>query len=103
MDPTNPDPQHTARIGLHRAILLPPVAVVVELGPLVAAVRALRLRGRGGRGRGRRFSPAGARILADGRHRGGALHHLPVADVLVPVHVGAQARPVVSRMVQIWA
>ncbi len=92
----------TPLVGLHRAILTP-VAVVVELGPLVAAVRALRLWRRGGRGRGRRLCPAGARILADGRHGGGALHHLPVADVLAAMHVGAQPGPIVGRMVQIWA
>jgi len=77
--------------------------VIVVLGPLVAAVWALGLWRGGGRGGGGRFCPAGARVLADGRHLGGALHHLPVADVLVAVHVHAVPRPVIRRMVQIYA
>jgi hypothetical protein len=75
--------------------------MVIVLGPFVSPVRALRLRLRCGRGSGRRLRPAGALVLTNGSHLGGALHHLPVADVLVAVHVGAVARSVVLSVVQV--
>ena len=67
-----------------------PVAVVLVLGPEVAVARAERLRlRRGGGGRGR-LRPARPRVLTEGGHRARALDHLPVANVLVAMHVDAE-------------
>ena len=78
-----------------------PVAMVVVLCPEVASVWALSLWLRRGRGSGGRFCPARPLVLAYGRHEVGALDDLPVADVLVAMHVGAVPGPIVGRMVQI--
>ena len=77
------------------------VAVVVVLGPEEASVGALCLRLRGGGGGGGRLRPPGPPVLTDGRHEVGALDDLPVADVLVAMHVGTEPGPIIRRVVQI--